>query len=90
MMFDGLCHAGAGNWGSVGNFGVWGWIGLILNLVFWVALIAVLVVLVVWAIRRARVPAGTGQPTAKEILQAKYARGEITREQYQLMKQDIA
>jgi uncharacterized membrane protein len=32
----------------------------------------------------------TGQPTAKEILQAKYALGEITREQYQLMKQDIA
>ena len=94
-MFDGLCHAGAGNWGSVGNFGVWGWIGLILNLVFWVALIAGLVLLVVWAIRRSRVPAGTGpqatgQPTAREILQAKYALGEITREQYQLMKQDIA
>ena len=32
----------------------------------------------------------TGQPTATEILQAKYARGEITREQYLLMKQDIA
>ena len=32
----------------------------------------------------------TGQPTAKEILQAKYALGEITREQYLLMKQDIA
>jgi uncharacterized membrane protein len=31
-----------------------------------------------------------GQPTAKDILQAKYALGEITREQYQLMKQDIA
>jgi putative membrane protein len=95
MMFDGLCHAGAGNWGSVGNFGIWGWIGLILNLVFWVALIAGLVLLVVWAIRRARVPAATGpqvtgRPTAKEILQAKYAGGEITREQYQLMKQDIA
>jgi putative membrane protein len=94
-MFDGLCHAGAGNWGSVGNIGVWGWIGLILNLVFWVGLIAGLILLVVWAIRRARIPAGTGlqttgQPTAKEILQAKYARGEITREQFQLMKQDIA
>jgi len=58
-------------------------------------LIAGLVLLVVWAIRRARVPAATGpqvtgRPTAKEILQAKYAGGEITREQYQLMKQDIA
>ena len=26
--------------------------------------------------------------TAKEILQAQYARGEITREQYELRKQD--
>jgi putative membrane protein len=90
MMFDGLCHAGAGNWGSVGDFGVWGWIGLILNLVFWVALIAGLILLVVWAVRRARTPVANGQPTAKDILQAKYAQGEITREQYQLMKQDIA
>ena len=95
MMFDGLCHAGAGNWGSLGSMGIWGWIGLILNLVFWVGLIAGLILLVVWAIRRARVPAATGshangQPTANEILKAKYARGEITREQYQLMKQDIA
>ena len=94
-MFDGLCHAGAGNWGSTGDFSVWGWIGLILNLVFWVGLIAGLLLLVVSAIRRARVPVATGphasgQPTAKEILQAKYAQGEITREQYQLMKQDIA
>ena len=94
-MFDGLCRAGAGNWGSPGDLGVWGWVGLILNLVFWVALIAGLILLVVWTIRRARVPVTTGpyasgQPTAKEILQAKYARGEISREQYQLMKQDIA
>ena len=94
-MFDGLCHAGAGNWGSVGDFGVWGWISFFLNLVFWVGLIVGLILLVVLAIRRARVPAAkgpyaSGQPTAKEILQAKYARGEITREQYQLMKQDLA
>ena len=89
-MFDGLCHAGAGNWGSVGNFGIWGWVGFILNLVFWFGLIAGLILLVLWAIRRARVSAAPGQPSAKEILQTKYARGEITREQFELMKQDIA
>jgi uncharacterized membrane protein len=53
-----------------------------------------LTLLVVWAIRRAHVPAATGpyaagQPTAKEVLQARYARGEIAREQYERMKQDI-
>ncbi len=87
-----LCHSGT--WGSVGNFGVWGSIGLILNLVFGVGLLAALTLLVVLAVRRAQVPAAavpsaTRQPTAKEILQAQYARGEITREQYEAMKQDI-
>lgn len=91
-MINGLCHSG--NWGYLGNLGVWGWTGLILNLVFWVGLLAVLITLAVWALRRTRVPAATvlhttGQPSAKEILQAQYVRGEITREQYELMKQDI-
>jgi uncharacterized membrane protein len=91
-MFSLLCHSGT--WGSVGNFGVWDSIGLILNLVFWVGLIAALTLLVVLAVRRAYVPAAavpsaTGQPTAKEILQAQYAQGEITREQYETMKQEI-
>jgi putative membrane protein len=29
-------------------------------------------------------------PTAREILDQRYARGELTREQYELMKQDLA
>ena len=93
-MFGEFCGTANSYWGYSGNFGVWGWIGLILNLVFWVALIAGLVLLVVWAIRRARIPAGTGpqatgQLTAKEILQAKYARGDISREQYEIRKQQL-
>jgi uncharacterized membrane protein len=68
--------------------------GLILPLVFWVGSLAGLALLIVLAIRRARVraatvPSSTGQPTAKEILQAQYARGEITREQYELRKQEV-
>lgn len=68
--------------------GVWSWVGLILNVVFWVGLLTGLTLLAVRAMKRARVPAATGQPTAKEILQARYARGEITREEYELRKQD--
>lgn len=90
-MYNALCHSG--NLGSLGNFGVWGWIGLILNLVLWIGLIAGFTLIVVLAIRRARVSAvaspTSGQPTAQEILQAQYARGEITREQYELKKQEI-
>ena len=91
-MYTGLCHFGS--WGSLGSYGAWGGIGLILNLVFWIGLLAALALLVVWAIRRAPVraaaaPYANGQPTAIEILQARYARGEITREQYELAKHDI-
>jgi putative membrane protein len=35
-------------------------------------------------------PSGAGQPTAREILQTRYARGELTREEYQSMLQDLA
>lgn len=86
-MFNGLCHTGT--WGSLGNMGVWGWVALILNLVFWVGLFAGLTLWAIRATRRAWVTASAGQPTAKEILQAQYARGEITREEYELQKQDI-
>ena len=70
-MFDGWYHFG--NWGSVESFGVWGWTGLILGLVFWVGLLVSLILLVVWVARRAQVSAATsvtpgGQLTAKEIL----------------------
>ena len=82
-----LCHAGI--WGSVGSSGAWGWIGMILNLILWIGLFAVLTLLVVQALRNHRVPAPTGQPTTKEILQAQYARGEISREEYGRRKQDI-
>jgi putative membrane protein len=84
----------SGGWGFLGDFGGWGGIGLILMGLIWVGLLAGLALLAVWAIRRARVPANTaayaaGGPAAREILQTQYARGEITREQYQQKRRDI-
>ncbi len=91
-MFTGLCSSSY--WGSFGTFGAAGWVGLILNFVVTVGLLAGLALLVVWALRRdrahaAQAPYAAGRPSAKEILQARYARGEITREQYELARQDI-
>lgn len=94
-MFNGFCHFG--NWGMFGTYGTWGWIAMILQMVFWLGLIAGIVLLVVWVIRRSdrtatsmSKDAVSVQPTAKEILQARYARGEITREQYQQMLSDLS
>lgn len=91
-MFSGLCHVST--WENIGNFGMWEWLVLALTVIFWLGLLAGLALLVVWVTQRARVPAGavayaTGQPTAKETVQLQYARGEISREKYELIKQAI-
>ncbi|HJW89752.1 MAG TPA: SHOCT domain-containing protein [Anaerolineales bacterium] len=81
-----------------GGFGGFGWLGMILNLVITLGLIVGLVLLVVWAVRRlsaagdrpAFTQRGEAPPTAREILQMRYARGEITRDQYQEMLGDLS
>jgi putative membrane protein len=74
--------------GMMGGFGL---IGLILNL----AIIVGVVVLVVWAVGRfsgggANWNQSSAGQSPREILQARYARGEITREQYQQILKDLS
>ncbi len=58
-------------------------------LLFWVIVI-VLAVLLVRGLFQTKSPHGTSQPqTARQILDQRYARGEITQEQYRLMLSDI-
>jgi putative membrane protein len=74
-------------YGMMGGYG-FGLIGLIFN----VAIIVGFVWLVVWAVRRfTNGTAGTssGSVSPREILQARYARGEITRDQYREMLADL-
>ena len=83
------CHFD--NEGSYGSFGPWGWIGMILEVIFWIGLAIGLIVLFTAVLRGNRVsPALVSQSSAKDILQARYARGEITREQYETLKRDLA
>lgn len=64
----------------------WGWIGfgLLHMLLFWGLIILVIVALVKWL----RIPAGNPR-TALEILQERYARGDIEREEYQRKAADL-
>lgn len=80
------------------GWGGLGWAGWILNLVVTLAMIVAIVLLVIWLVRQASFGssglAGTStpsraQPAARETLQARYARGEITRAEYQQMLSDI-
>ena len=83
-----------GCWG-LGNFS---WVGLILNLIILVGLIIGAVLLAIWLIKRMGEAGGTrmvsleksqGAISPQEILQARYARGEITRQQYREMMEDL-
>ena len=70
--------------GGMGLLG--GIIGLILNL----AILTGIVVLIVWAVKRFTAGnAAPGGQSPREILQARYARGEVTREQYQQILSDL-
>jgi putative membrane protein len=82
-------------WGGYGSFGL---IGGIIGLLVTMIILIGLVVLVVWAVRRITgSQQGSLYPTSQnpnaltagEILAQRYARGEITREQYQQMLEDI-
>jgi len=73
--------------GYYGIMGGFGWIGMVINFVILIGVI----VLIVWAVERffSGMKPGAKSQTPREILQIRYARGEITREQYQQMMKDI-
>ena len=76
--------------GPYGYGGGWMALGWLSMLVFWVLVIVGIVVLIRWTgARNVPSPRGAGD-TALEILKRRYASGEITKEQYEAMKRDIA
>jgi putative membrane protein len=72
------------------GYGGLGTLGMGVGLLFWLALVAGIVVLVVWAVRQAGSrPRDERGPDAVEILRQRYARGELSREQFEQMKRDL-
>jgi len=77
------------------GFGMgFGWIGMLIMFLFWVGLI----LLVVWLIKSVFSTANNNHLSSKkasigsnamEILAQRYARGEINRQEYELMKEDL-
>jgi putative membrane protein len=87
----GMMGPGMMGWQGWGNQGTSAWWGIGMML-FWVVLLAGLAGLVVWLVRSGSPatagPTGTGS-RPEEILRERYARGEITREQYDQMRRDL-
>ncbi len=76
--------------GDMGGLGWWGpGFGWVFMLLFWLLIILGAAALIKWLVSQSR---GTDQPREKtplEILQARYVRGEIGKEEYELKKRDL-
>ncbi len=83
---------GPGPW-QMHDWTGWGWSGMWLGPLFMIALLALLIAAIVALVRWAGGGGGKGGGrvrTAREILDERYARGEIDREEYQRRRDDIA
>lgn len=69
-----------------GGMGIWMFFGVI----FWFVLIAGIVLLGIWVIQRiAGGEPGRPVESSLEILKKRYARGEISKEEFEVKKRDI-
>ena len=76
----------------MGGFFGGGFIWMIFIFIFVIALIIGVILLIVWLVKRASYPGETSVKTsnALDILKQRYAKGEITRKEYEIMKKDIS
>ncbi|CAG1009286.1 hypothetical protein ANAEL_03784 [Anaerolineales bacterium] len=90
MMGPGMMGGYGGYGGMMGGYG-FNPFGMILSLVIWALIIGGIVLLVVWLARNAgRTTLGASSGDAPlDILKARYARGEINKEQFDAIKQDL-
>ncbi len=93
MMGSGGLGMGPGMMNGNGMMGGYGYgynpLGMILSLVSWALIIAGVVLLVVWLVRNAGKATGTSSQAPLDILKARYAKGEITKEQFDAIQRDL-
>ena len=75
-----------------GLFGGFGFIWMIFIFLFVIAIIAGVIILIVWSVRRSssmQQPQQKSISTAMETLKERYAKGEITKEEFENIKKDL-
>ncbi len=92
MMGFGGFGMGPGMMGGSGMMGGYGYgynpLGAILSLASWALILGGVVLLVVYFVRNTKSSTKSGE-SPLEILKARYARGEITKEQFDAIKRDL-
>lgn len=77
--------------GDIGGFGWWGMgFGAVFMLLFWLLIIlGIVVALIRWLQSQSSSDRGARSKTPLEIIQERYARGEIDKEEYEQKKRDL-
>ncbi len=77
---------GAMMYGPAGG-GMW----MFFHFLFWTLVVIGVILLIVWVVRQTgKVTSGHAEESALDILKKRYARGEITKEEYDKVKKDIS
>lgn len=95
--FYGSGPYGMMNWSGGEGLGFWGVVSMILAIALWVIFWAIVIVAIIALVRWIYLKMFKGElwifgkkETAEEILKMRYAKGEISKEEYESMKKEIA
>lgn len=66
-----------------------GIIGMFLGFLFFIAIIAAVIILIVWLVKKKSHYENESKSRVLDILKERYAKGEITKEQFEAMKKDL-
>lgn len=81
---------GGGMWGPGWWGSGYGLFGMLFMLLFWILIIVGAVLIIRWLVTETGSRgAGSGE-TALDILKRRYAKGELTKEQFEAMKRDLS
>jgi len=76
-------------WPMMG-FGGFGGIGMIFGFIFFILIVIGVIFLIIWLVKRSGYSATDKTSTKSiEVLKERYAKGELTKEQYENMKKDL-
>lgn len=74
-----------------GSGGTWGIVGGIISMLFFLLIIIGTILLIMWVVRQVSHPTTHGISASRgmEILKERYAKGEISKEEFERMKKDL-
>ncbi len=76
MISNGIMGSGMGIW-------------MLMSIIFWILLIAGIILLVVWVVQKAAGGESRSEESALEILKKRYARGKVSKEEFEEKKRDL-